>query len=113
MAQIWSLAQDGPYAMGVAKKKVKKKKKKNASKTNYAGIYNSQLWEFSSVLVVRSQHFHGYGPGSVPGQGTEIPHQAAACCSQKKKEKKKPALLYFWFVTLFFLCDLKGKCIKQ
>ena len=27
--------------------------------------------------------------GSIPGLGTEIPHQATACHGQKKKERKK------------------------
>ena len=35
-------------------------------------------WEFPGGLVVRIQHFHCYGPGSIPGQGTEIP-QAMQC----------------------------------
>ena len=37
----------------------------------------SQIWEFPGGLMVRIQHFHCCGPGSIPGLGTEIPHQAA------------------------------------
>ena len=44
---------------------------------------------FPGDLVVRSQHFHCCGLGSIPGLGTEIPHQSAAHNSQKKKKKKK------------------------
>ena len=39
--------------------------------------------EFPSGLVLRTQCFYCYGLASIPGVGTEIPHQAAACHSQK------------------------------
>ena len=42
-------------------------------------------WEFPGGLVVRIWHFHCYGPGSIPGQGTEIP-QAMQCGKIKIKE---------------------------
>ena len=29
--------------------------------------------EFPGGLVIRTQHFHWHGPGSIPGQGTKIP----------------------------------------
>ena len=35
--------------------------------------------------MVRTWRFHGCGPGSIPGLGTEIPHQAPA-----KKQKQYP-----------------------
>ena len=35
--------------------------------------------------VVRTQHFHCQGLGSIPGQGTKIPQ--ASQCGQKKKKK--------------------------
>lgn len=38
---------------------------------------------FPGGPVVRTQPFHPFGPGSLPGLGTEIPHKAAACCGQK------------------------------
>ena len=41
--------------------------------------------EFPGGLVVRIPDFHYYGPGSILGQGTEIP-QAARCGQKKKKE---------------------------
>jgi len=39
--------------------------------------------------MVKTQCFPHCGPSSVPGLGTEIPHQAAAPCSKEKKKKKK------------------------
>lgn len=36
--------------------------------------------------MVRTWRFHHCGPGSVPGLGTGIPHQADAHCSQKEEE---------------------------
>ena len=48
---------------------------------------NNHLLEFPGGLAVRIQHFHCYGPGSIPGQGTEIP-QDAKHCQRKKKEKQ-------------------------
>jgi len=40
-------------------------------------------------LVVRIQHFHRCGLGSIPGLGTEIPHQATACHSHHSSPSKK------------------------
>lgn len=40
------------------------------------------ILEFPSGLVVRTWHFHHQGPGSIPGLGTEILHQATAHCGQ-------------------------------
>ena len=40
--------------------------------------------------MYRSWHFDHCSAGSIPGLGTENPHQAAACCGrEEKKEKKK------------------------
>ena len=39
--------------------------------------------------VVRIQHFHGCGQGSIPSQGTEIPHQATAHWGRKKKKRQR------------------------
>ena len=44
---------------------------------------------FSGGLEVRTQCFHCRGQGSVPGMGTEIPHQATACHSQKQNKQTK------------------------
>ena len=41
--------------------------------------------------MARIPGFHYCGPGSIPGQGTEIPQSAWQ--SQKKKEKKKGTIL--------------------
>ena len=41
--------------------------------------------------MVRIQHLHCCGPGSIPGLGSEIPRQATVHCSQNKKKKiQKP-----------------------
>ena len=42
-------------------------------------------WEFPGSPVVRTQHFHCRGPGSIPSQGTKI-LQAVQCGQRKKKE---------------------------
>ena len=39
--------------------------------------------------MVRRQRFHCSGPGSIPGLGTEIQHQAAAHCGQKIENQKE------------------------
>ena len=53
-------------------------------------LFNSgQSWEFPSGPVVRTQQFHHFGPGSIPGLGTEIPHQATARKKKKKKRKSE------------------------
>ena len=44
--------------------------------------------EFPGGLVVRMQHFHCRGLGSIPGWGTEIP-QATQHSQNKNKKKKK------------------------
>ena len=44
---------------------------------------------FPGGLGVRIWHVHCCRPGSVPGLGTEIPHQAAACHSWREKKEKK------------------------
>ena len=33
---------------------------------------NNNMWDFPGGLVIRILGFHCLGPGSVPGQGTEI-----------------------------------------
>ena len=42
--------------------------------------------------VVRTQHFHSYGPGLIPGQGTEI--LSAMQCSKKKRKKERKDIVY-------------------
>ena len=34
------------------------------------------VWEFPGSPVVKTQHFHCRGPGSIPGLGTKIPQAA-------------------------------------
>ena len=41
------------------------------------------LEAFPGGSVVMDLHSHHCGPGSIPGLGTEIPHQAAAHLAQK------------------------------
>ena len=55
------------------------KKKKNSSFRKLEG----NLWEFPNGLVATILGFHCCGPGSIPGQGTEI--LQAPQRSQKKK----------------------------
>ena len=38
---------------------------------------------FPGGPALRTRRFHCCDPGSIPGLGTEISHQAAACCGQK------------------------------
>ena len=42
-------------------------------------------WKFPDGLVIRTQHFHCQGPGSIPGQGTKI----LQAMQRGKKKKKK------------------------
>ena len=44
---------------------------------------------FPGGLAVRTWCFHCFGPGSIHGLGTEIPHQAIACRGQKKEKQKE------------------------
>ena len=39
--------------------------------------------------MVSTQHFHCWGPGSIPGQGTRIPQAKQHLCSQKRKKERK------------------------
>ena len=103
---VWeqSLAQELKHAAGVAKKT-----RKNLRKVE----------EFPGDLVIRTQCFHHYSLGSIPGLGTKNSSQTTAHSGQKKKKKqskhifsptevegernslavqwvKKPALLQLW-----------------
>lgn len=44
---------------------------------------------FPGGLVVSTQGFHCCGLGSIPGLGTEIPHQVTAFHDQKKRKERK------------------------
>ena len=61
--------------------------------------------EFPGGLEVRTWCFHGCGLGSIPGLGSEIPHQAAPCCGKKKK--KTDIIKRVSFILLFALCVSK------
>ena len=65
--------------LDVKKKKKKKKKKKNT----VSGV----SWWY--LVVLGTQHFQCCSLDSVPGLGTEIPHQAGACYTPPKKYKMK------------------------
>ena len=45
------------------------------------------LWDFPGGPVVKTLRFQCRGMGSIPGQGTKIPHSVQ--CSQKTKKIKK------------------------
>ena len=90
MAQVQSLAWE--HATDTAKME---KTNKQTNKKPYR--------EFPGGLVVRTQHFHHWGPSSIPGLGTEIPHWAAACCRPKRKMKKSIAVSWIvCFVSIFW-----------
>ena len=63
-------------------------------------------WEFHGGLVVRIGVFTTEVQGSIPGLGTEIPHQAVACCGKKKK-KKKSTVYDFLFIMKFSFLNMK------
>ena len=52
----------------------------------------TKIREFPSGPVVRTQCFHCCGPGSIPGQGTQIPQ-----AMQYRKKKKNYTGLFFSF----------------
>ena len=62
-------------------------------------LYNGKLFnlkkrrrEFPGGPVVRSQHFHCWGPGSIPGRGTKIPTSPVAW--PKKKKEGNPSICH-------------------
>ena len=61
------------------KKKKKKKERKEKKK-------EKEKRELPGGLVIRTRRFHWCGPGSIPGLGATIPHQAAVCRDQKTKK---------------------------
>ena len=52
-------------------------------------LLNQKDREVPGCLVVRIPDSHCYGPGSIPGQGSEIPK---ATYSQKKKKTTKKVI---------------------
>ena len=60
--------------------------------------------EFPGGIIVRNQCFHHHGPGSIPGLGTDIPHQATAHGDKKKKKITRlqdiRLLLQVWYKRL-------------
>ena len=69
-----------PCATGVAKQtKTKEERTGNIVSNNDNNCINKRVitWEFPGGLVVRTWCFYHCGLGSIPGLGTEIPHQAA------------------------------------
>ena len=53
---------------------------------SHVGIKAEVCWEFPGRLVVWIRRFHCHGPGSIPGQGTEI--SQAIRRGQKNKQNK-------------------------
>ena len=65
---------------------------------SFESIYNHKYiteiyrtWEFPGGPMVRTQPFHGCGPGSIPGRGTKI-LQAAA--KKKIATREKQQIIY-------------------
>ena len=61
---------------------------------------NAYKWltgEFPGGLVVRIWHFHRYGPGSIPGLGTEIAYHVPDNHGKKKNDK-----LNFYLFTVTY-----------
>lgn len=52
-----------------------------------SGIKNRSGREFPGSLVMRIHCFNCHGPGSIPGQGTDVPQDTQ--CGMVKKIKKK------------------------
>ena len=50
---------------------------------------NSSFWGFPWNPVVKTLCFQFRGAGSIPGQGTEIPHVMQKWQKKKKKEERK------------------------
>ena len=53
--------------------------------------------EFPGCSVVRTRRFHCWGLGSIPAQGTKIPH-----AMQHGQEKKKMNMAYY-FISLMLM----------
>ena len=65
---------------------------KNISVKTYSFRNFLKKREFPGGPVVRTLHFHCWGPRSIPGRGTKI-LQVAWCGQRNKKLKKKPLIL--------------------
>ena len=59
------------------------------SKVNSSLWYKTSKWELPAGLVARSQSFHFSSLGSIPGLGTDIPHQATAQNNGNNKNNNK------------------------
>ena len=59
------------------------------SLTGKGRVKIQKSWEFPGGPVVRTQGFHGQGPGSIPCQGTKILEALWHGQKTKKKQKKK------------------------
>ena len=51
----------------------------------------SHFWDYPGGPVVKTPPSNAGGVGSIPGQGTKVPH--AAGCGQKSLKKKKKNLI--------------------
>ena len=71
---------------------------------NGGQVITTKYREFPGGLVVRTQHCHHCSLDSIPGLGTEIPHQATAHLGQKINPSidLKISLFYFIFVSYFY-----------
>ena len=59
-------------------------------------------WKFHGGPVVRTRHFHCWGWGSIPFQGTKIP-QAVRCSQNKYNNKKLDNHHVIWWYT-YWIC---------
>ena len=59
-------------------------------------------WEFPGCSVVRTRRFHCWGLGSIPAQGTKIPH-----AMQHGQEKKNEYGLLLHFINANALKSLR------
>ena len=48
--------------------------------------YLRNLWEFPGGPVVRTQHSHSRGPGSIPGEGAKIPQTTSHAATARGKK---------------------------
>ena len=73
--------------------------KKNLNTNIYYTVSNTQSplnhaknevsREFFGSPVVRTWHFHFWGPGLIPGRGTKIPQDVRHSRKKKKRKKKR------------------------
>ena len=61
--------------------------------SNITNLIKKTNAKFPGSPVVRTQCFHCWGPGSIPGWGTKIPEAVLHAAKKKKKRKEKQLLV--------------------